>query len=90
MKKTLDSVIFINNLPTLDLHGYDSDSARVSINDFIRDNITMKNEFLVIVHGIGSGIIRQVTIDTLNKNKKVLDFKSYMYNNGCTIVQIIV
>lgn len=90
MKKTLDSIVFINNLPTLDLHGYDSDSARVAINDFIRDNITMKNEFLVIVHGIGSGIIRQVTIDTLNKNKKVLDFKSYMYNNGCTIVQIIV
>lgn len=90
MKKTLDSIVFINNLPTLDLHGYDSDSARVAINDFIKDNIIMKNEFLVIVHGIGSGIIRQVTIDTLNKNKKVLDFKSYMYNNGCTIVQIIV
>lgn len=90
MKKTLDSIVFINNLPTLDLHGYDSDSARVAINDFIRDNITIKNEFLVIVHGIGSGIIRHVTIDTLSKNKKVLDFKSYMYNNGCTIVQIIV
>lgn len=90
MKKTLDSIVFINNLPTLDLHGYDSDSARVAINDFIKDNIIMKNEFLVIVHGIGSGIIRHVTMDTLNKNKRVLDFKSYMYNNGCTIVQIIV
>lgn len=90
MKQTLNSIIFIDNLPKLDLHGYDSMSAKVAINDFIRDNRVMKNQFIVIVHGIGSGIIRKATIETLRKNKLVLDFKSYMYNNGCTIVQIIV
>lgn len=90
MKQTLNSIIFIENLPTLDLHGYDSTSARVAINDFIRDNKIMKNQFIVIVHGIGSGIIRKTTIETLKKNKLVLDYKNYMYNNGCTIVQIIV
>ena len=31
--------IFINNLPQLDLHGYDRESARVAINDFIKDSI---------------------------------------------------
>lgn len=90
MKQTLNSIIFIENLPKLDLHGYDSMSAKVAINDFIRDNKVMKNQFIVIVHGIGSGIIRKATIETLKNNKLVLDFKSYMYNNGCTIVQIIV
>lgn len=90
MKQTLNSIIFIENLPTLDLHGYDSMSAKVAINDFIRDNKVMKNQFIVIVHGIGTGIIRRATIDTLKRNKSVADYKSYMYNNGCTIVQIIV
>lgn len=88
MKQTLNSIVFINNLPTLDLHGFDYISAKVAINDFIRDNQVMKNAFLVIIHGIGSGIVKKATIETLRQNKIVLDFKTYMYNNGCTIVQI--
>lgn len=88
MKQTLNNIIFIDNLPTLDLHGYDSMSAKLAINDFIHDNKVMKNQFIVIIHGIGSGIIRKATIDTLKNNKLVLDYKLYMYNNGCTIVQI--
>lgn len=88
MKQTLNNIIFIDNLPTLDLHGYDSMGAKVAINDFIHDNKVMKNQFIVIIHGIGSGIIRKATIDTLKNNKLVLDYKLYMYNNGCTIVQI--
>lgn len=88
MKQTLNSIIFIDNLPTLDLHGFDSASARVAIDDFIHDNKIMKNAFLVIIHGVGSGIIRKTTNETLRKNKLVLDFRLYMYNNGCTIVQI--
>lgn len=88
MKSTLDSVIFIDNLPTLDLHGYDMASAKVAVDDFIRDNLIMKNAILVIIHGIGSGVIKKVTLDTLKQNKNVIDFKQYMYNSGCTIVQI--
>ena len=30
---TLNEVIFINNLPTIDLHGYDRESARVAVNE---------------------------------------------------------
>ena len=85
---TIDQLIFIDNLPTLDLHGLDSMTARVYINDFINDNYKMQNEFIVIVHGIGTGILRKVTFDTLSKHKKVLEYKSYYYNNGCVIVKI--
>ncbi len=84
----LNQVIFIDNLPTIDLHGFDSETARVAINDFITDNYKMKNNFIVIIHGVGSGIIRKTTFETLKKNRKVLDFKSYYYNNGCTIAEI--
>ncbi len=84
----LNQIIFINNLPTIDLHGFDSATARVAINDFINDNYKMKNNFIVIIHGVGSGIIRRITFETLKKNSKVLAFKSYYYNNGCTIAEI--
>jgi DNA-nicking Smr family endonuclease len=84
----LNNLIFIDNLPKLDLHGYDRDSARVAVNDFVNDNIKMKNEFIVIVHGIGSGILRQATHDCLKHNRNVLEFKTYYYNNGCTIAKV--
>lgn len=83
--KTLDDVIFIDNLPTIDLHGYDSQTARVAINDFIKDNIKMKNEVIAIVHGIGSGVLRKTTNETLKNNIHILEYKSYYYNNGCTL-----
>ena len=36
--------IFINRLPTIDLHGYDTASAKVATNDFISDNIILKKD----------------------------------------------
>ncbi len=84
----LNEMIFIDNYPKLDLHGYDRDSARVAINDFINDNHKMKKELITIVYGIGTGIIKEETRKTLQKNPLVLDFKIYNFNEGCTIVQI--
>ena len=68
----LDEIIFIDSLPTLDLHGFDSNYAAIKINEFINDNYIMRNKNIVIVHGIGDGIIRRVTQDTLRLNKKCL------------------
>jgi len=86
--KDLNSVIFIENLPKLDLHGFDRYTAEVAINDFIKDNLKMKNEFVTIVHGVGSGIIKTTTQETLKKNKNVKDYKINNFNIGCTIAQI--
>jgi len=85
---SLDEIIFIDSLPSLDLHGFDSDYARIKINEFINDNRKMGNYNVVIVHGIGSGTIRRVTQDTLRKNKYVADFKISIGNVGCTVVEI--
>lgn len=84
----LNDIIFIDNLPKLDLHGLDRETARVLVNDFIRDNIKMKNEVIVIIHGIGTGIVRKTVNETLKKNKNVLEFKSFYNNLGSTIVKI--
>ena len=48
----------------------------------------MNNEIIVIVHGIGSGILRNTTLNTLKRNRNVLDFKSPYNNRGCILVQL--
>ena len=84
----LNDIIFIDNLPKLDLHGLDRETARVLVNDFVRDNIKMKNEVIVIIHGIGTGIVRKTVNEILKKNKNVLEYKSFYNNLGSTIVKI--
>lgn len=84
------SNIFTNHLPSLDLHGYDRQTARVAINDFIRDNKKMKNDKVVIIHGKGTGILRRTTHETLLKNKNVKEFQIDFFNNGSTIVRILI
>ena len=41
--------IFLERYPKIDLHGYDRDSARLMVNDFISDNIILGNEIIVII-----------------------------------------
>ena len=78
-----------SNLPSLDLHGIDRGYARILINEFIEDNYKIKNTKVIIIHGIGTGIIRKTTQDVLSKNKYVKEFKIDNFNSGTTIVEII-
>lgn len=84
----LKEVIFVNNLPSIDLHGLDRDTARLKVLEFIKDNKIIKNEIICIVHGIGNGIIKTEVHNTLKRNKNVIDYKLFYNNTGCTIVKI--
>lgn len=84
----LKDIIFTDSLPKIDLHGLDRDTARVYVNDFIKDNLKLKNEIFIIVHGIGNGILKQEVHKTLSKNKYVVEYKTLYNNNGSTIVRI--
>ena len=81
-------IALYSNLPTLDLHGENSDYARIKINEFIKDNYKLNNEKVIIIHGIGTGIIRNTTQKTLKNNSKVEDYKIDNFNEGQTIVSI--
>ena len=85
---SLSSILFIDSLPKLDLHGYDSDTARMLINDYIKEQQKLKNDTFTIIHGIGSGIIRKTTQETLKRHKMVLEYQMSFFNQGCTIVKI--
>ena len=81
-------IIDVNKLPTLDLHGESSDIARVLIESFIKENIKLKQEFIAIVHGKGTGILRSTTKEVLSRNKSVEEFKLYWFNDGMTVVRL--
>ena len=80
--------IFLNRYPSVDLHGYDRDSARMITNDFVMENVILKNEFIVIIHGIGTGIVKKEVHEALRVNKNVLEYKTDNFNSGCTVVKL--
>ena len=82
--------IFIKNLPKLDLHGYDIESAKVATNDFINRNIIMQNSKIIIIHGKGTGLVKKAVYEVLKRNKKVTNYHTDNLNSGLTIVHLLV
>ena len=75
-------------LPTIDLHGYDRDYAKILINDFIEEQYKLRQEKIIIIHGNGSGILKKMTQELLRKNKRVESFKIDNFNTGMTVVSL--
>ncbi len=80
--------IFLDRLPNIDLHGYDRETARVKTNDFVEESIQLGHNKIVIIHGIGTGIVKKTVHETLSKNKNVENYKLDNFNNGCTIITL--
>lgn len=77
-----------NHLPSLDLHGMDREITRILVNEFIRDHYKMKTERVVIIHGIGTGVLKKTVHEELRKNKLVESFYLDFFNLGTTIVTL--
>lgn len=84
----LKEVLFVDNLPSLDLHGFDRHYARVKVLEFIKDSIILKKEIICIVHGRGTGVLKEEVHKVLKGNKNVLEYKLFYNNIGCTIVKL--
>ncbi len=74
--------------PSIDLHGEYSFSAEVLTKEFINDNIKLKNKKLCIIHGIGSGILKNTVHEILKNDSRIKSYKVDFMNPGCTIVEI--
>ena len=48
----------------------------------------MEKDIICIVHGIGSGIIKNEIHNILKRNNNVLEYKLFYRNIGCTIVKL--
>lgn len=80
--------VFLNILPTLDLHGNTRDMIKVLIDEFITDNLKLGNKKIVIVHGKGEWILKKETHLILSKDKRVKSFYQDSSNIGCTVVEL--
>lgn len=80
--------IFLKNLPYIDLHGYDMESARVATEDFVNDNLILNNKKVLIIHGKGKGLVKKAVHESLRKRKEVEKFHTANLNDGCTIVHL--
>lgn len=87
MRQWYDDV-FINSYPKLDLHGEIKSSARVLVNEFINDNYILKNNKVLIIHGKGTGALKEEVFKVLKSNKLVSEYHLDIFNDGCTIVYI--
>ncbi len=81
-------MIVYNFYPKLDLHGEYTTTAYTVIHEFIKDNIKLKNEFIVLIHGKGTGKLKKEVHYILDHEKKVLSYQLDPYNLGQTIVHL--
>ena len=84
----IDNYMLFNNLPTIDLHGEDKITAIIKTKEFINDSLKLKNDLIVIIHGIGKGILKNEIHKYLKTNRNVINYKLDIFNKGVTIVEL--
>lgn len=78
--------IITSKTPKLDLHGEVTSMVECLVNDFIKDNVNLHNEAVIIIHGKSTNILTKEVDSVLKKNEYVESFKRNNWNLGETIV----
>lgn len=84
----IENYMLYKNIPELDLHGENRFSAILLVNEFINDNQKLGNNLVKVVHGIGTGILKEEIHKFLKQSKKVTAYKTDIFNQGVTIIEI--
>ena len=79
---------FLSILPSIDVHGYNRDMIKCTLDDFINDNIKLKNKKIIIIHGKGNGILKEEIHFLLKKDKRVKKYYLDGFNIGETIIEL--
>ena len=79
---------FINILPSIDVHGQTRDEAMFYVEDFINDNIKLGNKKIVIIHGIGTGVLKKEINTHFKRDKRINKMYGYGSNLGITIIEL--
>ena len=69
MKKFIDP--FLYNAPHLDIHGFVRYGAVAMVKHFIVNCVRIDSKKIVIVHGKGTGILKESTHEYLKTDKRV-------------------
>lgn len=78
----------LKKYPKIDVHGETTDTVVFVVEDFINDNYKLKNKYIVIIHGKGSGALKNKVHELLKQNKKVLEYELDSMNIGQTLITL--
>ena len=81
-------MMVLNKYPKLDVHGETTQTVVFVVNDFLNDNYKMKNKYVVIIHGKGTGKLKQKVHEILKNSQIVNIFELDIDNLGQTIIEL--
>lgn len=81
-------MMVLSKYPKIDVHGETTDTVVFVVNDFINDCIKMKEEYAIIIHGKGTGLLRKKVHELLKLNKNVELYELDVMNLGQTIIKL--
>lgn len=87
-KKSKINVPLLNQYPSIDLHGEDKKTAEWLVKQFIDDCIKLNTKKCVIIHGIGTGILKKQVQEVLKHDKRIANYYIDFFNVGCTVVEL--
>ena len=65
--------------PSIDMHGEYTTTAYTVVDSFIKDNKKLRNKYVVIVHGKGSGALKKevhkIQLDGFNLGQTIVEIK---------------
>lgn len=80
--------MYTSKSPTLNVHGETRDTVVFIVNDFINDNFKMSKEYVGIIHGYSSHVLKDKVHEVLKKNTLVDSFQVDVFNPGLTIIKL--
>lgn len=80
--------MFSSRSPVLNAHGETQDTIVFILNDFINDNVKLGIEYIGVIHGRSSSILKNRIHELLKKNKNVDSFRVDLFNPGITIIKL--
>lgn len=86
-KSNKSNIPLQSNIPTIDLHGEDRKTAELLVKQFLDDLCKLKYEKGLIIHGIGTGILKKQVQEVLKKDKRIEKYYVDFFNIGCTVVE---
>ncbi len=81
-------MIFWKFYPSIDLHGEYTTTAYTVIHEFLKEQQKLGKEYVVIIHGKGTGKLKEEVHHILSQESIVLEYHLDPDNLGQTLVHI--
>ena len=81
-------MIYWSHYPKIDLHGEFAVTAYTIVHNFITDQVKLKNPYVVIIHGKGSGRLKDEVHHILKYDTRVIKYHLDPDNLGQTLVHL--